>query len=352
MEEKFSIVQMVKKILPAMVSITSSKYLLAKTHSPVSGLFKRKQKSLPGLRQNYLVPLSKKRKIEIGSGSGFIVSENGVIFTNRHVIEDPKSEYLVILQNGEKIKPEILAKDPLNDAAILKIEKSGLPTVELGDSSKIELGEEVIAIGNALGLFQNTVSRGVISGLSRAITAQSSFDQKIRKLRGLIQTDAAINPGNSGGPLVNRQGQVIGINAAMVMGAENIGFALPINNVKKDLSDLKKYGRIRQPFLGLRYVFIDKELKEKFNLPTEQGALVIPEPGPQGFREAVLPGSPARKAGVKEGDIILEINGRTISKNVEIEEILQSIEVGEKIILKIIRNNKEKTLKAVLGEKK
>jgi len=316
-----------------MVSITSSK-----------NLSKSRQKNLPLIR-----PSSK--RVKIGSGSGFIVSKDGIIFTNRHVVDDTKSEYLVILQSGEKLKPKILAKDPLNDVAILKIEKTGLPTVELGDSSKIELGEEVIAIGNALGLFQNTVSKGVVSGLSRAITAQSDFGLKKTKLRGLIQTDAAINPGNSGGPLVNSQGKVIGINAAMIMEAENIGFALPINNAKKDLSDLKNYGYIRQPFLGLRYVCIDKELKDKFNLPTEYGALVIPEPGIRGFKQAVLPGSPAKKAGIKEGDIILEVNNKKISKDTEIEEILQSVKVGDKISLKILRNNKEKTLKVALGER-
>ncbi|MBZ9572895.1 trypsin-like peptidase domain-containing protein [Patescibacteria group bacterium] len=335
------IVRAVKKVLPAVVSITMSKYLDF-FESP-SGIF--------GFEEFLAKP--KRKKVKIGGGSGFIVAENGIILTNRHVIEDPRAEYIIVLQSGEKLKPEILARDPINDVAILKIEKSRLPQIELGDSSNLELGQEVIAIGNALGLFQNTVSTGVVSGLSREIKAQSDISRERTKLRGLIQTDAAINPGNSGGPLIDIEGKAIGINAAMVFGAENIGFALPINNAKKDLAELKKYGRIREPFLGVRYIPVTEDLKEKFNLPVDFGALVISEPEiSKGIKQAVVPGSPAARAGIREADIILEIENKKITPDQPLDDALQELKIGQPLFLKVLRNGRPKTLKIILGEKK
>ncbi len=338
-----AVVKTVKKVLPAVVTVVCSKFLDSFQSS--FDFFKE------GYFKSPVKDNQKKKSVRIGGGSGFIVNKNGIIFTNRHVVEDPNAEYLVVLQNGEKLKPEVLAKDPLNDVAILKIEKNNLPVVKLGDSQKIELGEEVIAIGNALGLFQNTVSTGVISGLSRIITAMNNPIQAETTLRGLIQTDAAINPGNSGGPLVDINGKAIGINAAMVFGAENIGFALPINNAKRDLQELKEYGRIRQPFFGVRYICIDRELKDRFNLPVDFGALVIPEPNTLGMKNAVVPNSPAARAGIKEADIILEIADKKITMDKNISDILQEVEIGKELPLKVLRNNKEKTLKIILVER-
>ena len=327
--------------MPAVVSITISRYLDF-SESP-SGIF--------GPGESWGRP--QRKKVKMGGGSGFIINSSGIILTNRHVMEDPRAEYIVVLPSGEKLKPEILAKDPLNDVAILKIGKSGLPAVELGDSAHLELGQEVVAIGNALGLFQNTVSTGVVSGLSREIKAQSDITQERTRLRGLIQTDAAINPGNSGGPLIDIEGKVIGINAAMIFGAENIGFALPINNAKKDLQDLKKYGRIRQPFLGVRYLPITEELKKEFNLPIDFGALVISEPDiSRGIETAVVPGSPAARAGIREADIILEIGNKKITLEEPLEDTLQKFKIGQILFLKIFRHGRERTLKLILGEKK
>ena len=305
----------------------------------------------------YVTP-QKKKPMQLGGGSGFIIDKNGIILTNRHVVEDKTAKYVVVLHNNRKVTPEVLARDPIHDIAILKInpgetlEKS-LAVIKMGDSSHLELGEDVIAIGNALGLFKNTVSTGVVSGLSREIQAQSELSYEKTKLRGLIQTDAAINPGNSGGPLINLEGCAVGINAAMVFGAENIGFALPINNAKTALQELKEYGRIRLPYLGLRYLSITEGLKEQFGLPVSSGALVMSEPTiPQGFREAVIPNSPAARAGIKEADIILAVNNESVNQKQTINDILSNYKVGQKMQLNIMRGNKKKTLKLILGEKK
>jgi S1-C subfamily serine protease len=252
--------------------------------------------------------------------------------------------------NEEKRCPaKILARDPINDIAILKVEEANLPVIELGDSSGLELGQTAIAVGNALGNFLNTVSVGVVSGLSREITAGDVITKKMNKLRGLIQTDAAINPGNSGGPLIDINGKAIGINTAMVFMAENIGFALPINNAKKALDDFKNYGRIRHPFLGLRYILIDKDLQEKFNLPVENGALVVSEPAPEG--KAVISGGAAEKAGIKEGDIVLEIENEKVCSKKPLEDILQKFQIGQTVSMKFLRKGKTIVSRAKLTER-
>lgn len=338
--EKSPIPKMVKKVLPAVVSITVSK-MLPVFESPFGP-------SPFGFDGFFMVPRGKK-KIQIGGGSGFIVDSSGIILTNRHVVIDPHAEYVAVLDEEKTYPAEVLARDPINDVAILKIKEKNLPTIKLGDSSKLELGQTAIAIGTALGTFRNTVSVGVVSGLSREITAGDAITKKVTKLRGLIQTDAAINPGNSGGPLIDIEGRVIGINTAMVFLAENIGFALPINNAKKDLEDIKKYGRLRQPFLGVRYILLDKELKEKFNLLTDYGALVVSEPVPGG--EAVVPGEAAEKAGIKEGDVILEIKNQKITPKIPLEDILQKCKIGETINVKALRGGKEMMFKVVLEER-
>lgn len=339
------VVKAVKKNLPAVVTIVMKKNLEALL-SPFNDL-----------GEGYIDP-KKKQPAEIGGGSGFIIDQQGTVLTNRHVVEDPAAEYIVVLQNGRKLKPRILAKDPIHDVAILKINvaetlEKTLPFIKLGNSNELDLGEDVIAIGNALGLFKNTVSTGVVSGLSREIQAQSDISQEKTKLRGLIQTDAAINPGNSGGPLINLDGEAIGINAAMVFGAENIGFALPINNAKKALEELKEYGRIRLPYLGVRYLPVTQELQEQFGLPVARGALVMSEPQiPQGFRQAVVPGSPAAKAGIKEADIILAINNKEVTIEQTINDILTTCKIGQALNLQILRGGKKKSLRLTIGEKK
>lgn len=295
------------------------------------------------------LPHTKAGKIRIGGGSGFIVDPAGLVITNKHVVHDPKAEYLVNGPDEETYTARVLARDPLNDVAILKIEAQNPPCIALGDSDVIELGQTVLAVGTALGEFQNTVSSGIVSGLSRFITAFTDLEGHSERLRGLIQTDAAINPGNSGGPLVNLKGEVIGINAAVVFGAQNIGFAIPINKAKRDLAELKKYGRIRRPFLGVRYVMITPALQKRFRLPVDHGAFVLREGAPK--RPAIMPGSAAFNAGLQEADIIVELNNKLLDDKVGIEDILEEVTLGKEIPMKIMRDGREKILMLMAQER-
>jgi len=341
MAEESQNVQIIRNVLPTVVSIIISKYL--PVYENPFGL------GPPGFEDFFAVPKGKK-KVKVGGGSGFIVDRSGVILTNRHVVIDPQAEYTVILNDGRKFKANVMARDPINDIAIIKINMERLPILKLGDSSRVDLGQNVIAIGNTLGTFRNTVSVGIISGLSRSIKAIDTIEKKTQNLKGLIQTDAAINPGNSGGPLIDADSKAIGINCAVVLGAENVGFTIPINAAKKDLDDLKKYGKIRQPFLGLRYIPINKKFQRKFSLPVEQGALVISEEIPGG--EAVIPGGPADKAGLREADIVLAIQGKKVTKENSIQDILQELNIGTEIELDILRRGRGITLKTILEDRK
>jgi S1-C subfamily serine protease len=277
------------------------------------------------------------------------VTPNGLVLTNKHVVGDPSASYTVVMNDDRKYPARILSRDPINDVAILKIDARGLPTVALGDATKLELGQTVIAIGNALGLFRNTVSSGIVSGLSRSISAESDGRTPTQELRGLIQTDAAINPGNSGGPLVDLAGRAVGVNVAVAFEAENIGFAIPINAARRDLADIKKYGRIRRPYLGVRYITIDENLQAKRHLPVSYGALVTLEtPHDRG----VVPGSPADRAGLREGDIILECNGKKISVNRPVQDILENLAVNDKLRLLVLRGKRRFSATVTLAERR
>ena len=287
--------------------------------------------------------------IKIGGGSGFIVDPSGIVLTNKHVVVDPKAEYTVILHDERKFKGIVLARDPIDDVAVLKIEGKELPWVKLGESTGLELGETVLAIGNALGLFKNTVSLGIISGLSRSIRAATAPSVAPQELRGLIQTDAAINPGNSGGPLVNLEGEAIGINAAIVFGAQNLGFAIPINYAKRDLSDVQKFGHIKRPLLGLRYMNVNEDVQARMKLPVGYGAMIV---GQKPHTEAIIPGSPADKAKLKEKDIILESNGEKLTETRTIQDILEEKNVGEVLEFKVMRGKKVMNVSVTLTERK
>lgn len=287
--------------------------------------------------------------VKIGSGSGFVVDSSGIILTNKHVIADTAAEYEVVMNDDTKYDAEVLARDPIDDIAILKIAAVGLPSLTLGDSDAIELGQPVLAIGNALGIFKNTVSSGIVSGLARSIQAMPDAKSGAQEMRGLIQTDTAINPGNSGGPLFNTKSQVIGINAAIVFGAQNLSFSIPVNAAKRDLADIKKHGRIRRPLLGLRYVIVSDTLQEKKHLPVAYGVLIASQGA---HAPGVIPGSPAEKAGLKENDIVLECDGEKIENGKTPQDFLETMEVGDVLKLLMLRNGKTFTAHATLAERK
>lgn len=300
-------------------------------------------KDLPVFEKLYIGPFEIEipevqdvEKREIGGGTGFLVSEDGLILTNAHVVADKEADYTVLTNDGKKYKAKVLGRDTLRDLAVVKISDSKkFPILRLGDSDKLQIGQTVAAIGNALGEFRNTVSVGVISGLRRTVTAQGGG--QTLTLRNVIQTDAAINRGNSGGPLLNLKGEVIGVNFAIAESAQNIGFAIPVSLAKKTIEQVKSRGKIVYPFLGVRYAIL------------EQGGVLI-QKGKKG-ESAIFSGSAAQIAGLKEGDIILEFNGEKIVPENPLADIIMKYNPGDKVTLKIKRNGKEFNVKLVLGER-
>lgn len=271
-------------------------------------------------------------------GTGFVVSEKGIIVTNKHVVADTGTKYTVVTKDNQKYEVRKIYRDPILDLAVVQIDATNLKALDLGDSSKLKVGQTVIAIGNALGKFTNTVTTGVVSGLGRKVVAGDPFGGSVESLDNLIQTDAAINPGNSGGPLLNSAGQVIGVNVATTEGAQNIGFAVPINSVKAIVDEFVVKGSVSRPFLGVRYRFIAKDVAILNEVP--QGAFV----------QEVVAGGPAEKAGIKDGDIITKIQGETVDSENKISEIIQKASIGQKIELELWRDSKTQKLEATLSE--
>lgn len=285
------------------------------------------------------------KSTQIGAGSGFIVSKEGYIVTNRHVVEDTTADYTVALDDKTIFPAKVLARDTLLDVAIIKVDTDKeLKPISLGDSDRIQVGQTVIAIGNSLGEFSNTVSKGIISGLGRTITASDEANTSSEVLEDIIQTDASINPGNSGGPLLDIGGNVIGVNVARAQNGENIGFTLPINSVKFVLDSVIKTGKIERPFLGVSYTELTPETAKEKNLNTNYGAYVNAD-SPD---KAVVKDSAADKAGIKSGDVILEINGQKIDTTNSLRKTIQKFKVGQTITLKILRDSKQIELKATL----
>lgn len=268
---------------------------------------------------------------EVGGGTGFIISDNGFILTNNHVVADPEAEYTVFLNDGTKLPGRVIGRDATLDVAIIQVDRVGLAALPLGDSDRLRLGQAAIAIGNALGEFRNTVSTGVISGLGRTITA---FDgDQVVTFSNVIQTDAAINRGNSGGPLLNLRGEVIGVNTAMARGAENIGFAIPINVVKRIIEEVKATGRITIPFLGIHYRMVNEALARAEGLPVAYGAWLVPNAA--GL--ATLPGSPAANAGLRARDLITEVNDQSLAGDNHLALVLRQYRPGNTITLRVWR---------------
>ncbi len=283
---------------------------------------------------------------EIGGGSGFFVSADGFVVTNKHVVDDREANYTILTNDGEKYDAEILAIDPSIDIAILKVTtQEEFTYLTFANSENVRLGQTAIAIGNALAEFRNSVSVGVVSGLARSIVAGSGFGQA-ENLDNVIQTDTAINPGNSGGPLMNIYGEVIGVNVAVAQGSENIGFALPSNIVERIVTSVKETGEIIRPYLGVRYIPVTEALAQRNNLDVDYGSLI--QRGETREDLAVMPGSPADKSGLEENDIILEVDGQKITLEKPLATVLRDKNVGQTITLKVYREGGEITLQTTL----
>jgi len=290
-----------------------------------------------------------RQSVKKGSGTGFLISPDGLILTNKHVInsaDDKAAEYRIILNSGKEYYAQLIGRDPVNDLAVLKIFDKNLPCVELGDSDKLEQGMSVMAIGNALGELQNSVTKGIVSGLGRSIVA-SDLSGNSEALDNVIQTDAGINLGNSGGPLIDLNGKVIGINTALADTSQSIGFAIPINDARMAIRTVKENGRIIRPRIGIRYIMLTTELARDKGLPVNEGAWI--DSGDSG-EPAIVSGSPAQKAGLLPGDIILEVNGIKLGKNLTLRSLVQRYKAGDRIGLRIIRDGKITVKVVVLDE--
>lgn len=333
-----SVIAVVEEVSPAVVSIIVSRDLPT--------LEKRRLPNDPDDPFNFWFEEGETERTETGGGTGFIVSSDGLILTNRHVVADLDAEFTVLTNDGRTLEADVLARDPIQDLAMLKIKEGGdFQTVRIGDPSGIRIGQTAIAIGNSLGEFRNTVSVGVVSGLGRSISATDG--RTVQVLEDVIQTDAAINMGNSGGPLLNLRGEVIGINTAVAIDAQNIGFSVPIDKAERMIDSVIAGEELTYPFLGVRYFTVDEFIKAEHGLTVEHGALVVGDSG----NPAVDPGSAAERAGLKEGDVIIEFDGKRIDKDAQLATVILDYEPGDEVEIKIVRDDKEMIVEVILGER-
>ncbi|MCL1839930.1 trypsin-like peptidase domain-containing protein [Candidatus Saccharibacteria bacterium] len=315
--ETTTIANVASKVSPAVVSIL--------TETQVRNYFGRDQ-------------------ISSGAGTGMIVSSDGYVLTNGHVIDGADTVTIVTDAGDTYENVQVVGVDPLNDVAYLKIPGvSDLPTVTLGDSKAIAVGQPVLAIGNALGVYQNSITQGIISGTGRSVTASDSSG-KSENLSDMIQTDTAINPGNSGGPLVDAAGEVIGINTAVSTDAQGLGFAIPISSVKGMLKSIMEKGRAERAYLGVSYLTITADVSKEYKLPVKRGAYIYNS----GLSSAVVKGGPADKAGMKDEDIILKVNGVDVGIRGSILSLVGEYMVGETVEMTILRGTNEIKLAVIL----
>lgn len=328
--EESNVIEVVKKVSPSVVTIAIENPISSYEDGPFSFFFDMEP-----------TPDDEEGNEEQYIGTGFVIQREGIIVTNKHVVSR-ETEYTVIDEKGNKYSVDKIYRDPANDIAIISIKNpplGGLPVAELGSSSNLQVGQSVIAIGTALGEFRNTVTTGVVSGLGRGITAGSFFEGFAERLDNVIQTDAAINPGNSGGPLLNARGQVIGVNTAVSVQGQNIGFAIPIDIVKESLNNFNQTGQFSRPYLGVSYSIISERAAQLNEIP--QGALI----------QQVIPNSSADEAGVEAGDIITRIDGNQVNETDSTLAILISRKrVGDTINLTIFRDGNTQELQVTLRE--
>lgn len=323
-----SLVQTVKQVSPSVVSIIIQKDIVVYRSDPW-GFFQQAAGSV---------------KRQVWGGSGFFIKKDGTILTNKHVVSDPNAEYTVILNSWEEYPARVLALDPINDLAVIKIDsqKADFQALELIDNiNEVSIWDFSIAVGNALAEFQNSVSLGIVSGKDRSIEAQWS------SLSGLIQTDAAINPGNSGGPLISLNGKVIGINTAIISGSNGIGFAFGLtqDRVNYVLESIEKHGRILRPFIGINYIQNSPGVAQKLGLSVNYGAYIIDE------AESIVKGSSAQKVGIEPGDIILSVDGKQITPSYTLAALTQTSLPGDRLKVEVLKKSgTQEELELELGE--
>lgn len=325
------VVEAVDKVGPAVVRIDSSRRVRTDMAEGYGDPFSRRFFGAP--------PPS--RRIQQGTGSGFLINTEGQVLTNAHVI-DGADTVKVTLSDGRSFTGKVLGQDKVTDIAVVKINAKNLPTVAIGNSERLQPGEWAIAIGNPLGL-DKTVTVGVISATDRSSSQVGVPDKRI----GFIQTDAAINPGNSGGPLLNSRGEVVGINTAIIGGAQGLGFAIPINRAQQIAQQLITKGKVEHPFIGVQMVNLSPEVKERLktasngeiNITADRGVLVV----------RIVRNSPAARAGIKPGDIIQKVGDRTVTKSDQVQEEIEKYKVGDRLPLQLQRNNQIQNLQVQLG---
>lgn len=317
------VTSVVEKVGPAVVRIDSSRTVTSRLPEAFDD---------PMLRRFFgsQVPRSSQRQVQRGTGSGFIVSSDGRILTNAHVV-DGATNVNVTLKDGRRLQGQVIGKDDVTDVAVIKIDANNLPTVPIGNSDNLRPGEWAIAIGNPLGL-DNTVTTGIISATGRSSSDVGVPDKRV----AFIQTDAAINPGNSGGPLLNQRGEVIGMNTAIIQGTQGLGFAIPINTANRISQQLIANGKVEHPYLGIQMAELTPELKQEINSDPNSGLSVDAERGVLVLK--VMPGSPAARAGLRAGDVIQGLNGQTIADADAVQQAVESSSVGGNLRLDLLRN--------------
>ena len=327
-DEESVVTRVVEKSTPSVVTVSINKEVTTNSFDAFKQLF--------GIAQQPV----EVQKIERDIGTGFIISSDGLVVTNKHVVSDTLAKYKVVIDKDETVEVVNIYRDPISDLAILKVDKTGLTPVDMGDSDQLKVGQTVIAIGTALGEFRSTVTKGVVSGLGRGITA-GDYTTGIEKLEDVIQTDAAINPGNSGGPLFDSSGKVVGVNVATSQNGQSIGFALPINLVKSSVDNFRKTGEFDRPYFGVAYQMITKQAALLNEVPV--GAYI----------QTVLKDSPAEKAGIKVGDIITEIDGKKLAdtEDASIAGMVNQKKIGDSLKVKYFRDKTETEVEVKLEKK-
>lgn len=344
-----SVPRAVDRVAPSVVSVLLSRQVTYRSvsASPFDDFLE--QFGFPAPRRQVVPGENAERteKRQIGGGTGFIVSSDGLVLTNRHVVADTGAEITVVLSDGRRFPATVLGRDTVVDLAVLKIDARNLSVAPLGDSDRLRVGETVIAIGNTLSEFPNTVTKGIVSGLARRVVAGDNRGAS-EVIEEAIQTDAAINPGNSGGPLINARGEVIGVNVAVSKAASGVGFAIPVNTAKRIIGSVKATGRIVRPWLGVRYIIVNAAVAERNNFSVDYGAYVTRGATPD--EPAVVPGSPADRGGVKENDIIMAVGGTNVTLEHPLSSLIANYKPGDRVVIQILRAGATHDLTVMLEE--